>query len=286
LLRRKPPASLTAFDTYLLAMEAKHKVTKETLTEADGLFRKAIELDPRLARAYYGLATVHMYLIDLGLAQSVDQSLSTIMDASQKAVELDPDDGKTHLALGGAYAYQGKADQALAEFDRAEALSPSDADLLLVIAWTIPGFGKSERAVELAERSLKLNPHYPDWYNQGLSLVFFFGEQFDKSVKYRLLVKEPLALDYAFLAMANAYLGRTGDAEKAAANVKTLDPAWNAERYLSEAGGYAEREAELFVNGARKAGLPACVPAEKLKDMPHPISVKSCDEERARQATG
>jgi tetratricopeptide (TPR) repeat protein len=83
------------------------------------------------------------------------------MDASQKAVELDPDDGKTHLALGGAYAYQGKIDQALAEFDRAEALSPSDADLLLVIAWTIPGFGKSERAVELAERSLKLNPHYP-----------------------------------------------------------------------------------------------------------------------------
>ena len=31
LLRRKPPANLTAFDTYLLAMEAKHKVTKECL---------------------------------------------------------------------------------------------------------------------------------------------------------------------------------------------------------------------------------------------------------------
>jgi hypothetical protein len=40
------------------------------------------------------------------------------------------------------------------------------------------------------------------------------------------------------------------------------------------------------VNGARKAGLPACIPADKLKDMPQPISVKSCDEERARQATG
>jgi len=286
LIRRKPPASLTAFDTYLLAMEAKHKVTKETLAKADGLFRKAIELDPRLARAYYGLATVQMYLIDLGLAPSVEQALSTIMDASQKAVELDPDDGKTHLALGGAYAYYGKPEQALAEFDRAEALSPSDADVLLVIAWTIPAFGKSERAVELAERSLKLNPYYPDWYNQGLSLVFFFGEQFDKSVKYRLLVKEPLALDYAFLAMANAYLGRTGDAERAATNVKKFDPAWNAERYLSEAGGYADREAELFVNGARKAGLPACIPADKLKNMPHLIRVKSCDEERARQATG
>ena len=282
LLRRKPPASLTAFDTYLLAMEAKHKVTKEDLTKAEGLFRKAIELDPQSARAYYGLATVQMYLIDLGLASSVEEALSKMMEASKKAVELDPDDGKTHLALGGAYAYHGKPEQALAEFDRAEALSPSDADLLLVIAWTIPGLGESGRAVSLAERSLKLNPHYPDWYNQGLSLVFFFGEQYDKSVKYRLLVKEPFALDYAFLAMAYAYLGRAGDAEAAAANVVKLDPTWTAERYLSEAGGYAEKEAELFVTGARKGGLPDCVPADKLKDMPNLIRVKSCDRQRAK----
>jgi TolB-like protein/class 3 adenylate cyclase/Tfp pilus assembly protein PilF len=284
LLRRKPPANLTAFDTYLLAMEAKHKVTRESLIEAEGLFRKAIELDPQLARAYYGLATVQMYLIDLGLAPSVEETLSKMMAAAHKAVELDPDDGKTHLALGGAYAYQGKAEQAIAEFDRAETLSPSDADLLLVIAWTIPAFGESERAVSLAEKALKLNPHYPDWYNQGLSLVFFFGEQYGKSAKYRLLVKEPAALDYAFLAMAYAYLGRTGDAEAAAANVKKLDPTWIAERYLSEAGGYAEKEAQLFVNSARMAGLPACVPADKLKQMPNLIRVKSCDEERAKIA--
>jgi tetratricopeptide (TPR) repeat protein len=223
-----------------------------------------------------------MYLIDLGLAPSVDEALSKMMEAAEKAVELDPDDGNTHLALGGAYAYHGKAEQALAEFARAEALSPSDADLLLVIAWSIPAFGETERAVSLVERALKLNPHYPDWYNQGLSYVYFFGEQYDKSVKYRLLVKEPLALDYAFLAMAYAYLGRTGDAETAAANVIRLDPTWVAERYLSDSGGFAQKEAELFVNGARKAGLPDCVPADKLKDMPTLMRVKSCDEQRAK----
>jgi TolB-like protein len=286
LLRRKPPANLSAFHTYLLAMEAKHKVTKESLTEAEGLFRKAIGLDPQLARAYVGLVDVQCYLIDLGLAPSVEEALSKMMEAAKLAVKLDPTDGKTHLALGWAYAYHRKPEQARAEFARAETLAPSDADVLLLIAWSLPVLGEPTKAVSLAERSLRLNPHYPDWYNQGLSLAFFFGEQFDKSVKYRLLVKEPFALDYAFLAMAYAYLGRTGDAEAAGANVVKLDPTWTAERYLSEAGGYAEKEAELFVNGARKAGLPACIPADKLKDMPNLISVKSCDEERARQATG
>jgi hypothetical protein len=74
----------------------------------------------------------------------------------------------------------------------------------------------------------------------------------------------------------------TSEAETAAANVTKLDPTWIAE--LSEAGGYAEKAAELFVNGARKAGLPACIAADKLKDMPYLIRVKSCDQQRAKIA--
>ena len=261
-----------------------HKVTKESLIEAEGLLRKALQLDPQLARAYVGLVDVQSSLIDLGLAPSVEEALSKMMEAGEKAVQLDPNDGRTHYALGLAYTYHGKWEQALAEFDRAETLAPSDADVLLLIAWSLPQFGETARAVSLAERALTLNPHYPDWYNQGLSFVFFFAEQYDKSVKYRLLVKEPHALDYAFLAVAYAYLGRTGDAEAAAANVKKLDPTWIAERYLIDGGGYAEKEAELFVDGARKAGLPACVPADKLKDMPNLSRVKSCDQQRAKIA--
>jgi TolB-like protein/Tfp pilus assembly protein PilF len=286
LIRRKPPANLSAFDTYLLA-EGSYiaQVTKEGLIKAEDLYRKALQLDPQLARAYLGLVAVQAYLIDYGFAPSVEEALSKMMEAAEKAVQLDPDDGRTHLALGVAYQYHGKREQALAEFDRAETLAPSDADLLLIIAWGILQFGDSARAVSLAERALMLNPHYPDWYNQGLRIVYFFGEQYERSVKYTLLVKQPLALDYAFLAMANAYLGRMSDAEAAAANVKKLDPTWIAERYLIETGGtggYAEKEAELFVDGARKAGVPACVAADKLKDMPNLYRVKSCDQQRAK----
>lgn len=282
LLRRKPPASLTAFDTYLLAMEAKHKVTKESLIQAEGLFNKALELDPQLARAYVGLVDTQFYMIDLGLAPSVEEAVSKMMVAGKKAVALDPDDGKSHYALGLASMYQGKPEQAMTEFARAESLAPSDSDMLLCIAWSIPAFGQTQQALALAERSLKLNPHFPDWYNQGLSYVFFFGEQFERSVKYRLLVKAPLALDFAYLAMAYSYLSRPSDAEAAAANVMKLDRNWNAEKYLSEGGGYAEKEAELFVNGAHKAGLTACASADMLKEMPNLIRVKSCDQQRAK----
>ena len=83
LLKRKPPANLSAFDTYLLGIEAKYKVTKESLTEAEGLFRKALHLDPQLARAYVGLVDVQCYLIDLGFAPSVEEALSKMMEAAK-----------------------------------------------------------------------------------------------------------------------------------------------------------------------------------------------------------
>ena len=51
---------------------------------------------------------------------------------------------------------------------------------------------------------------------------------------------------------------------------------------ISVSGRLCGKEAELFVNGARKAGLPDCVPADKLKDMPNLIRVKSCDQQRAK----
>ena len=240
-------------------------MTKESLIEAEGLLRKALQLDPQLASAYAGLAEVQSSLIDFGLAPSVEEALSKMMEWGEKAVMLDPNDGRTHYALGLAYTYHGKWEQALAELDRAETLAPSDADVLLLIAWSLPQFGDSARAVSLAERALTLNPHYPDWYNQGLSYVFFFGEQYDKAVKYRLLVKEPIALDYAFLAMAYAYLGRTGDAEAAAANVKKLDPTWIAERYLRRGWwlcGKGGRVVCQWRAQGRTTGLRACRQAQ------------------------
>jgi TolB-like protein len=64
LIRRKPPADLTAYEFYLLGMEAKHGgagggVTKEGLDQAERLFLKALEIDPQLARAHVGLAYVY-----------------------------------------------------------------------------------------------------------------------------------------------------------------------------------------------------------------------------------
>ena len=165
LIRRKPPNDLTAYEFYLLGMEAKHGgagggVTKEGLDKAEQLFHKALEIDPQLARAHVGLAYVYEYRLEFGLGSPAD-NLAKQMETARNAVRLDPSDGETQLVLGHAFAYQGMREQALDQFAKAETLAPSNADLLILIAWYLPQLGQPDRAVELAEKALGLNPTIP-----------------------------------------------------------------------------------------------------------------------------
>jgi TolB-like protein len=288
-IRRKPPSDLTAYETYLLAMEAKHGgaaggTTKESLEKAELLLRKALEIDPQLARAYVGLAYIYEYRLEFGLGTSVEDNKAKVMDAARNAVRLDPTDGEAQLVLGHAFAYQGMAPQALVQFDKAQGLAPNNADVLILIAWYLPQFGQPDRAVSLADKATQLNPNHPYWYNQGFRYVYFFGRQFDKSVKHAKLVSDPFAVDHAYLAAASALLGDMQGAKEAAAAVARADPNWSVEKYLSDGGGYPDDAAMLFVEGARKAGVRACVPPSEVASEQTFIHIKACDEERARQA--
>jgi hypothetical protein len=93
-------------------------------------------------------------------------------------------------------------------------------------------------------------------------------------------------MDYAYLAAASAMTGDMAGAKVAAAEVARLDPNWSVEKYISDGGGYPEDVAILLVDGARKAGVVACVPADKLPAVPNLIHLKACDEERNHQAAG
>ena len=144
----------------------------------------------------------------------------------------------------------------------------------------------SARAVRLNERAILLNPHYPNWYNYGLYWGYFFEQKFDKSLEYLKRVVGPNINEKSFLAMVYGYLNLPSEAKKAAATVLQEDPTWTAEKFLTKWSIDGQRQGELIAEGARKAGLRACATAAELKDNPNLIHVKSCDEERAKAASG
>ena len=51
---------------------------------------------------------------------------------------------------------------------------------MIQLAWANCGWG-TERAMELVERTLKLNPRYPSWWNFPITCTYFAARQFDKA---------------------------------------------------------------------------------------------------------
>jgi TolB-like protein/class 3 adenylate cyclase len=98
---RKPPHSLGAWDYFLLANRPYRRHDKEGNAEARQLLEKAIELDPRFARAWAFLADTHFQDAISGWTGDRARSWKLHHEAVRRAAELDPVDGHVQVSLGG-----------------------------------------------------------------------------------------------------------------------------------------------------------------------------------------
>jgi hypothetical protein len=68
-MKSKRPRDLTAYDLYLLGMEAKHRETREGMEEGVALLKRSLVIDPSFARAWTGL-----FWASYGLSGYVDET--------------------------------------------------------------------------------------------------------------------------------------------------------------------------------------------------------------------
>ena len=131
LARRKPPASLAAYE-HVLRGDALPVGTPEIEAEARLHFEKAIELDPGYARAYA--------LLSFSLEREWFRDMSNsnrlrdeAFEMARKAVTLDENDSLCHLAMSWAqvdrHAYE-LAEQHLARALALNPNQPSDSDAI------------------------------------------------------------------------------------------------------------------------------------------------------------
>jgi TolB-like protein/Tfp pilus assembly protein PilF len=279
--KRKRPESLTAYDLYLLGIEAKHRMTQESLQEAVRLLQRSLELDPQLARAWTGLAWAYVLSANFG---GPDRAvlLQKELDAARRAVQLDPMDAEAHSALGDAVGNMGDFAQAKAEMERALQLNPNSDIVLLLYTFWASTFGEPEKGVEAAEKFIRLNPNYPTWATQGLSYAFFHAGRYDDSLQ--ILEKRPDdTMDPGlFIRKAGslAALGRAAEAKAVVTKALARFPDISIEKHISVP--MADHERQRYIETMRKAGFPACAKAEELAKFEKPIPLSECETERAK----
>jgi TolB-like protein/class 3 adenylate cyclase len=168
----KDVTTLAAYELFLRA--SKYKDGKAEVEENVRLLERAIELDPDFHEAYSELAWRYLNLWQFRLADDPDAALKRARESARKAVSLDQNDYRSHWALGQiALVADQDHDFALAEYEKAIALNPNQADVIAMMSIVMSFSGRAEEGVEWLAKAKRLNPHHPVWYDWNASLVYF-----------------------------------------------------------------------------------------------------------------
>jgi adenylate cyclase len=144
-----------AYDYYLRGRKYFYAMTKRAFHHAIKMYRQAIAEDPSYALAYAGIADAHSFLFMYG--DSTPANVGKAQEASQRAVELDPDSAEAHASRGIALSISKRYEEAEEEFETAIRLNPKLFEALYFHARDCFAQGKFERAAQLFSEAAAVN---------------------------------------------------------------------------------------------------------------------------------
>jgi TolB-like protein len=155
----RPTTDLGTYDCYLRALAVFYPMTKEAVFEALGLLEQAIAIDRHYGPAVALAASCHMQFVNYSWAEDPATALRKAVDLARRALQVACDDPDVIASAAMVLAVFGEdIDTMIALADHALALNPSSAR-----SWYHGGFlrlmaGEPDRAIELAQVSLRLSP--------------------------------------------------------------------------------------------------------------------------------
>jgi TolB-like protein/tetratricopeptide (TPR) repeat protein len=174
-----------AFDAYLRGKKtSRDKPGRDTVLASIAAFDEAIRLDPTFAKAYASKATSEAGFAEYyGLAGETREHFARARAAAQRSLELAPDLGEAHSAYANVLA-QGYLNfgGALAEHERALALSPNSSTVLLQAGWFFADIGRADEGAKMARRGASLDQLNSSAY-RTLALVLSDAHQHREAIE-------------------------------------------------------------------------------------------------------
>ena len=225
----RPTTDLGAYDCYLRALRDFYPMTKEAVFEALGLLEQAIAIDRHYGPALALAASCHMQFVNYSWAEDPAMALRKAVDLARRALQVACDDPDVIASAAMVLAVCGEdIDTMMALADHALALNPSSAR-----GWYHGGFlrlmaGETDRAIELAEVSLRLSPRARiGGVHTVIGASHFLSRRFDEArAKLLLAIEETpnFPVPYRYLAACCAHMGRFGEARDVVTRLRAITP--------------------------------------------------------------
>jgi TolB-like protein/Tfp pilus assembly protein PilF len=152
-----PTQSLEAWEAYQLGKQRMAKRTSDALRDAERFFQRAIDLDPKFALAYAGLAETYYLQADFGGARW-DANSEKGKRAAAKALALDPNLAEAWVSSALVEMYNDQEERSEEALRRAIQLNPNHASAYDWLSWQAVNRGRTDEAVALAQKAVDLDP--------------------------------------------------------------------------------------------------------------------------------
>ncbi|HUF13688.1 MAG TPA: BTAD domain-containing putative transcriptional regulator, partial [Longimicrobiales bacterium] len=150
--------NLAAYDLYLRARHLRDDLSRDAMRSAMELLGRAIELEPGFALAWAEKANVLGPAINFGYV-SQEQGVAEMRAAVQRALELDPELGEAHVALGILRLfYEWDWEGGERALRRAVDLNPNDQHAWHHLGNQLTVAGRIDEAVDARLRGIALDP--------------------------------------------------------------------------------------------------------------------------------
>jgi adenylate cyclase len=260
--RRKPTASLTAYDYYLRGLDQFYLETREGFERAFSFFCKAIELDPTYAAAYAFAGRTFSRRAAEYMIDDRDTAIREGERYIRKAIALAQDDDIAFCHAGMFLSLTLRDPEAgRSLLDQAIALNPNVQSGLLARAWIDLSLGEHRDAIRLLEQSLRRNPRDPMMHHVEVALAHahFFLHEFDKSLYWseKALARTPeYVAGVRIASLAQALSGNVDKALQMRARLPASARANSISEIKSTLAFRRHEDVELWCEAGRRLGLP------------------------------
>jgi TolB-like protein/cytochrome c-type biogenesis protein CcmH/NrfG len=258
-VRRHRPNNLNAYDLVLRSLPFVFAQMPKDAAMAIPLLEDALKLQPDYggAHAFLGWCLHHRFarggMHDADRKAAVQHAHAALTHGSDDATAL-------AVAAHVIALEEHDTTTALKLFDRALELSSSNVFALSLSAIALAWMGKTERAIERAQQSLRLSPFdsYNFRSNHALALAYFHNERFQDAVdaaRKAINTNPRFSIARAVLAAALLRLGRIPEAKTAAQEVLECESTFT----IHATSLIAELEPAVFkpmADAWRELGLP------------------------------
>ena len=258
---KKTTADLNAWDYYQRGMWHFYKISKEDMAEARRLLQLASERAPEFASAYAGLAFIAYNEVVVSYTQDAAATLKQGLRDAEIALTLDDRDSFGYFALGRVCTLLGDRDRAISALEKSIDLNPNSAPSNYGLGMALYWFGRSEEAIPLFTRAIRLSPHDPQlWtFHMLRSNAHIMLDEFDLAIidaRAAIQAKSDHFLPHLAMVCACSLAGRNDETRAAYDRACQLNPKLSTTFIKSMIGTLHSPYLEKFLDGLRKAGMP------------------------------